>query len=55
MGIGQVTTPTFMILGVAESSIRTRGFDDEDMTHTFTKNYELEPFRGDGRGLMNDA
>ncbi len=44
------TDDTHMMIGVAESLIRTRGFDGEDMTHTFVKNYELEPFRGYGPG-----
>lgn len=40
------TDDTHMMIGVAESLIRTRGFDGKDMAHTFIKNYELEPFRG---------
>ena len=44
------TDDTHMTIGVAESLIRTGGFDGEDMTHTFIKNYELEPFRGYGPG-----
>jgi len=39
-----------MMIGVAESLIKTRGFDGENMTQTFVKNYELEPFRGYGPG-----
>lgn len=44
------TDDTHMMIGVAESLIRSRGFDGEDMAHTFVKNYELEPFRGYGPG-----
>ena len=44
------TDDTHMMIGVAESLIRTRGFDGKDMTYTFIKNYELEPFRGYGPG-----
>ena len=44
------TDDTHMMIGVAESLIRTRGFDGEDMAHTFIQNYELEPFRGYGPG-----
>ena len=44
------TDDTHMMIGVAESLIRNRGFDGEDMAHTFIKNYELEPFRGYGPG-----
>jgi len=44
------TDDTHMMIGVAESLIRTRGFDGENMAHTFVKNYELEPFRGYGPG-----
>jgi len=44
------TDDTHMMIGVAESLIRTRGFDGENMTQTFVKNYELEPFRGYGPG-----
>ncbi|MBA7493714.1 ADP-ribosylarginine hydrolase Tri1 [subsurface metagenome] len=42
------TDDTHMMIGVAESLIRARGFDGEDMAHTFIRNYELEPFRGYG-------
>ena len=44
------TDDTHMMIGVAESLVRNRGFDGEDMAHTFIKNYELEPFRGYGPG-----
>ncbi|UCC91072.1 MAG: ADP-ribosylglycohydrolase family protein [Dehalococcoidia bacterium] len=44
------TDDTHMMIGVAESLIRTRGFDGKDMTYTFIQNYELEPFRGYGPG-----
>ncbi len=44
------TDDTHMMIGVAESLIRSGGFDGEDMAHTFVRNYELEPFRGYGPG-----
>ncbi len=44
------TDDTHMMIGVAESLVRTGGFDGEDMAQAFTKNYELEPFRGYGPG-----
>ena len=45
------TDDTHMMIGVAESLIRNKGFDGADVAHTFTKNYELEPWRGYGPGL----
>jgi len=44
------TDDTHMMLGVAESLLRCRGFDGEDMAHTFVRNYEREPYRGYGPG-----
>lgn len=44
------TDDTHMMIGVAESLIRCKGFDGEDMAQTFAKNYEVEPFRGYGPG-----
>jgi len=44
------TDDTHMMIGVAESLIRCKGFDGEDMARTFVKNYEVEPFRGYGPG-----
>ncbi len=44
------TDDTHMMIGVAESLIRARGFDGEDMARAFLQNYELEPFRGYGPG-----
>jgi poly(ADP-ribose) glycohydrolase ARH3 len=44
------TDDTHMMIGVAESLIRSQGFDGEDMAETFARNYELEPFRGYGPG-----
>jgi len=41
---------SFMMIGVAESLIRTNGFNGEDMARAFVRNYELEPFRGYGPG-----
>ena len=49
-GILAYTDDTHMMIGVAESLIKARGFDGEDMAHTFARNYELEPFRGYGPG-----
>jgi poly(ADP-ribose) glycohydrolase ARH3 len=44
------TDDTHMMIGVAQSLIRCRGFDGEDMAQTFARNYELDPFRGYGPG-----
>ncbi len=44
------TDDTHMMIGVAESLIRSKGFNGEDMANTFIQNYELEPFRGYGPG-----
>ena len=44
------TDDTHMMIGVAESLIRSNGFDGENMARTFARNYELEPFRGYGPG-----
>jgi poly(ADP-ribose) glycohydrolase ARH3 len=44
------TDDTHMMIGVAESLIRCKGFDGEDMAQTFVKNYEVDPFRGYGPG-----
>ena len=44
------TDDTHMMLGVAESLLRCRGFDGEDMAHAFVRNYEDEPYRGYGPG-----
>jgi len=44
------TDDTHMMLGVAESLLRCRGFDSEDMARTFMRNYEQEPYRGYGPG-----
>ncbi len=44
------TDDTHMMLGVAESLLRCRGFDGEDMARTFVRNYEHEPYRGYGPG-----
>jgi len=44
------TDDTHMMIGVAESLIRCKGFDGEDMAQTFVRNYELDPFRGYGPG-----
>ena len=42
------TDDTHMMIGVAESLLKCRGFDGEDMAHTFARNFELEPYRGYG-------
>jgi poly(ADP-ribose) glycohydrolase ARH3 len=44
------TDDTHMMIGLAESLIRSQGFDGEDMALTFVRNYEMEPFRGYGPG-----
>jgi len=44
------TDDTHMMIGVAESLIRSKGFNGGDMARTFIQNYELEPFRGYGPG-----
>ncbi len=44
------TDDTHMMLGAAESLLRCRGFDGEDMARTFVQNYEREPYRGYGPG-----
>ncbi|UCD54451.1 MAG: ADP-ribosylglycohydrolase family protein [Dehalococcoidia bacterium] len=44
------TDDTHMMIGMAESLIKSEGFDGRDMTYTFIRNYELEPFRGYGPG-----
>jgi len=42
------TDDTHMMIGIAESLIKSRGFNGEDMAYTFASNYELEPWRGYG-------
>jgi len=44
------TDDTHMMIGIAESLINSKGFDVRDLTYTFIKNYEQEPFRGYGPG-----
>ncbi|HUU65189.1 MAG TPA: ADP-ribosylglycohydrolase family protein [Dehalococcoidales bacterium] len=44
------TDDTHMMIGIAESLLKNQGFDGEDMALTFTRNYELEPWRGYGPG-----
>jgi len=44
------TDDTHMMVGVAESLVRSGGFDGADMAQAFTKNYGLEPWRGYGPG-----
>jgi len=44
------TDDTAMMIGVAESLIKNKGFNQEDMVRTFIKNYEAEPWRGYGFG-----
>ena len=42
------TDDTHMMIGMAESLIRSKGFNGEDMAYSFVRNYELEPWRGYG-------
>lgn len=44
------TDDTHMMIGVAESLIKSGGFDGENMATAFLHNYELEPYRGYGPG-----
>ena len=44
------TDDTHMTIGVAESLMKSKGFDGDHMTQIFTKNYEAEPWRGYGPG-----
>jgi poly(ADP-ribose) glycohydrolase ARH3 len=44
------TDDTHMMISIAESLIDSQGFDGRDMTYTFVRNYESEPFRGYGPG-----
>jgi poly(ADP-ribose) glycohydrolase ARH3 len=44
------TDDTHMTIGVAESLIRNKGFNGEDIAKTLIKNYEDEPYRGYGPG-----
>lgn len=47
---GRWTDDTHMMIGVAESLIECRGFNDEHMTWTFIRNWLKEPWRGYGPG-----
>jgi poly(ADP-ribose) glycohydrolase ARH3 len=44
------TDDTHMMIGIAESLIKNKGFNGEDMANVFIKNYEAEPWRGYGPG-----
>jgi len=44
------TDDTAMMIGVAESLVACKGFNGQDMTERFIKNYEKEPWRGYGSG-----
>jgi len=44
------TDDTAMMIGVAESLIENKGFNQENMAQTFIKNYDAEPWRGYGFG-----
>jgi len=44
------TDDTHMTIGVAESLIKSQGFNGEHMAQTFLRNYESEPWRGYGPG-----
>lgn len=43
---GRWTDYIHMMIGVAESLIKNRGFNGSHMAQTFIKNYEDEPWRG---------
>ena len=53
LGVLTYTDDTHMMMGMAESLINSKGFDGRDMTYTFIRNYELEPFRGYGPGTAS--
>ncbi|MDY6862491.1 MAG: ADP-ribosylglycohydrolase family protein [Thermodesulfobacteriota bacterium] len=44
------TDDTHMMIGIAESLIKNKGFNGDDMAKTFIKHYEAEPWRGYGPG-----
>jgi poly(ADP-ribose) glycohydrolase ARH3 len=44
------TDDTAMAMGLAESIMRVKGIDQQDIGDTFRKNYEREPWRGYGPG-----
>lgn len=44
------TDDTAMMIGVAESLIENKGFDEEHLAKTFVENYDREPWRGYGPG-----
>jgi poly(ADP-ribose) glycohydrolase ARH3 len=50
MRSGRYTDDTEMMIGVAESLIKTKGFDGADMARTFVRNYD--PTRGYGPGTQ---
>ena len=44
------TDDTAMTIGIAESLIENRGFDEQHMVQVFNGNYDAEPWRGYGPG-----
>jgi poly(ADP-ribose) glycohydrolase ARH3 len=44
------TDDTAMALGIAESLLRIKGIDQQDLGDTFRRNFENEPWRGYGSG-----
>jgi poly(ADP-ribose) glycohydrolase ARH3 len=46
----QYTDDTAMMIGVAESLIKNKGFNANHLAKTFLDNYEMEPWRGYGPG-----
>lgn len=47
---GKWTDDTHMMIGLSESLIRNKGFNGENMSQTFLRNWEKEPWRGYGPG-----
>ncbi|NIP66942.1 hypothetical protein GWN63_02840 [Candidatus Bathyarchaeota archaeon] len=47
---GRWTDDTHLMIGVAESLIRNKGFNARHMAETFIRNYDEEPWRGYGPG-----
>ncbi len=50
---GRWTDDTHMMIGLAESLIKNKGFDGKHMAWTFVQNWEKEPWRGYGPGPPN--
>lgn len=47
---GKWTDDTHMMIGLSESLIANKGFNGENMSQTFLRNWEKEPWRGYGPG-----